>query len=104
MKEVAIPMKLLPLIQAFSTDTKSAKFLIAEALNPIDYIAIEGVIALMKSLSPKSTVEMVYAAQFIVSHFIGLRLLSQNFQTDQKLGLKLLKFSNKAMAKLQGEK
>jgi len=115
MKEITIPKKLAPLVKAFSADEKSAKTLIIEAAKAIYttrdsfgfnecFISneeIEGVISLMKGINPKDTIEMIYGAQIIASHMIGLKLLSRCFDGDQALGLKLLRFSNEAMSQLQ---
>lgn len=115
MKEITIPKKLAPLIQAFSADEQSARTLIIEAAKAI-YTShdsfgfsncsisneeLEGVIALMNGISPKDTIEIIYGAQIITSHLLGLKLLSHSFATDQVLGLKLLRFSNEAMNQLQ---
>lgn len=117
MKEIVIPKKLAPLIKAFSVDDQSARLLIIEADKAISTSApsqgyeltkkdiskeeLEGIIALMKGIAPRDTLEMIYGAQIISSHLMGLRLLSHNFQVDQALGLKLLRFSNEAMGQLQ---
>ncbi len=113
MKEVTIPKKLEPLMKAFSADEASAKMLIMEAAKSI-YTSqgsfsgkdisdeeLEGVIALMKGIGPNDTIEMIYGAQIIASHLLGIKLLSHSFPVDQVLGLKLLRFSNEAMAQLQ---
>lgn len=116
MKEIVIPQKLIPIVKAFYSDNQSAKLLIREAVKSIcktgsmDYgfdeyeqsdEEIEGIIALMQGIAPQDTLETIYAAQLISSHIMGLCLLSHGFQVDQTLGLKLLKFSNEAMIKLQ---
>lgn len=44
---------------------------------------------------------MIYAAQIISAHIMGLRMLGNDFQADQVLGLMLLRFSNEAMSQLQ---
>jgi len=115
MKEITIPKKLAPLVKAFSADEQSAKTLIVEAAKAIyttndsfgfnscsiSNEEIEGVIALMNGINPKDTIEMIYGAQIITSHMLGLKLLSHSFAADQALGLKLLRFSNEAMSQLQ---
>jgi hypothetical protein len=118
MKEIAIPAKLAPLVKAFSADDQSARLLIAEASKAIGQSApssdidlfycektvseeeLEGIIDMMKGIDPRDTIEMIYGAQIISSHLMGLRLLSHNFAADQTLGLKLLRFSNEAMGQL----
>ena len=115
MKETTIPKKLALLVRAFSTDEQSARTLIIEASKAI-YTShdsfgfsscsisneeLEGVIALMNGINPKDTIEMIYGAQIITSHMLGLKLLSHGFAADQVLGLKLLRFSNEAMNQLQ---
>jgi hypothetical protein len=122
MKEIAIPSKLAPLVKAFSVDDQSARLLIAEAARaigsaeesgPLDFGLSEktiseeelsGIISMMKGIDPRDTIEMIYGAQIISSHLMGLRLLSHRFQADQTLGLKLLRFSNEAMGQLLKKK
>jgi hypothetical protein len=116
MKEIAIPEKLMPLIKAFSADDQSARLLIIETAKAISKAndksygmnksepsaeEIEGIIALMQGIAPQDTIEMIYTAQLVSSHLMGLRLLSHDFKEDQILGLRLLRFSNEAMTQLQ---
>lgn len=116
MNEITIPEKLAPWVKAFSADNLSTKLLIIEAARAINRAEtkayslndhepseseLEGIISLMKGIEPRDTIEMIYGAQIISCHFMGLRLLRHNFTTDQALGLKLLRFSNEAMAQLQ---
>lgn len=115
MKEITIPKKLAPLIQAFSADERSTRALIMEAAKTIyttqesygvsscsiSNDEIEGVIALMKGINPKDTIEMIYGAQIVTSHLLGIKLLASGFPDDQALGLKLLRFCNEAMGQLQ---
>lgn len=114
MNQVTIPKNLMPLIKAFSADDTSAKLLIQEAAkairsaNPKSYgdtpeftkDELEGIIALMRGIAPTDSLEAIYAAQIVSSHLMGLRLLSNDFQADQVLGLKLLRFSGEAMTHL----
>ena len=114
MKDITIPKKLVPLIQAFSADEESAKLLILEAAKAIyttqdSFLSecsvsneeLEGVISMMKGIDPKDTIEMIYGAQIITSHLLGIKLLSRSYKDDQMLGLKLLRFCNDAMNQLQ---
>lgn len=116
LQEIVIPKKLAPLVKAFSADDQAARMLIIDAAKTISKPEsggfsiddkeitrdeLEGIIALMKGLSPKDTLETIYAAQIVTSHLMGLRLLRQDFAPDQALGLKLLRFSNEAMIQLQ---
>jgi hypothetical protein len=117
MNEIVVPDKLAPLVKAFSADDQSARLLINEAAKAISSAIptqryesnkreiseeeLEGVIALMKGIAPRDTLEMIYGAQIISSHLMGLRLLSYEVSADQTLGLKLLRFSNEAMGQLQ---
>ncbi|MEI8366661.1 MAG: hypothetical protein WCF65_09630 [Parachlamydiaceae bacterium] len=119
MNEIMIPKKLVPLIKAFSADYQSARLLIIEAAKAISNSnsscyslentepseeEVESIIAMMHSIALKDTIEMIYGAQIISSHLMGLRLLSHDFPVDQTLGLKLLRFSNEAMIQLQKKK
>lgn len=101
MKKIAIPEKLVPLVKAFSADDQSARQLIAESLRPMND-ELDGIIAIMRQLTPKNTIQLIHAAQFVICHSSGLRLLNHGFPEDQKLGLKLLRFSNQAMSKFCG--
>ena len=114
MIDITIPKKLAPLVQAFSADENSAKMLIIKAAQDayspgfenksISNKEIEGIIALMRGINPKNTLEMIYGAQIIASHLFGIKLLSHGFKEDRILGLKLLRFSNDAMSQLQRKK
>lgn len=113
--QITAPKTLESLMQAFHVDSEdAAKALVMNAANAIygsDEIGfekkslsrkeIEGIIYLIKGINPKDTLETLYAAQIIAAHMLGMRKLSSTFQDDQKLGLKLLRFSNKAMQNLQ---
>lgn len=115
MAEVTIPKALAPLIKAFSSDEKAAKLLIVEAAKAIytthesfgvsscsmSNEELEGVIGLMRDIAPKDTLEMIYGAQIITSHLLGVKLLAHSFPVDQALGLKLLRFCSDAMNQLQ---
>jgi len=119
MKEITIPEKLLPLIKAFSADEQAARLLIIEASKTIcksqesskEYLfddtreiskeEIEGIIGLMRGIDPRDTIELIYGAQIITSHLMGLRMLSRDHHDDHIIGLKLLRFSNEAMEKFQ---
>lgn len=90
MREIVIPEKLAPLVKAFSADDQSARLLImeaAKAINRAQGIHCYGcdtnsneeleIISLMKNMAPRDTIEMVYGAQIVISHIMGLRLLRQ---------------------------
>lgn len=121
-KEIEVPLSLAPLMQAFHVDSeKEAKTLLevaayaiygreAEPENEFDVFKkkrviskdeLEVILRLMKGMSPKDTLETLYAAQIVVSHILGMRKLSQSYKDDQKLGLSLLSFSCEAMQRLQ---
>ena len=115
MKEITIPKKLAPLVQAFSSDEQSARTLIIEAAKAIytthesfgisscsiSNEELEGIIALMRGIDPKDTIEMIYGAQIVTSQLLGSKLLANGFAADQLLGLKLLRFCHEAMSQLQ---
>lgn len=107
------PKALVPLMQAFHVDSdKLAKSLISQAAEaiygttdcgtkvPISKDDLNSIASLMKGISPKDTVETLYAAQIVVSHILGLRKLASNFMEDQKLGLNMLRFSSESMQML----
>jgi hypothetical protein len=104
MTEIAIPQQLKPLIEAFSADRESAKRLIIEAIKSIGTDAeevfegeIEQVISLMGTLKPRDLTEALIAAGIIAGHIVGLRLISHNYQEDQAMGLRALRFSNASL-------
>lgn len=113
--EITVPKALVPLMNAFHIDTEEATYaLIMEAAKTIFGYSdsgssskkdiskeeLEGVFSLMKGLNPSDALETLYAAQIVASHMLGMRKLSASYPDDQKLGLKLLRFSNKAMKQL----
>lgn len=62
---------------------------------------LEGIRSLMKGLNPCGTLETLYAAQIVASHMLGMRKLVSNYPDDQKLALRLLRFSNEVIQQLQ---
>jgi hypothetical protein len=122
MKEIAIPRKLAPLVQAFSACTKKeTKALLVQAARaiycrpeeeglefefgkPSHVITkdeLETIISLMNGINPKDTLEALYAAQIVASHMLGMRKLADAGLADQHLGLKLLRFSMDSMRQLE---
>lgn len=110
--EITAPKALTPLMQAFHVNTEEARCAFTvEAVKTLfgysesgSYSAkdiskeeLEGVLSLMKGLNPSDSLETLYAAQIVASHVLGMRKLSTSYPNDQKLGLKLLRFSNEAM-------
>lgn len=110
--EIKAPKALVPLMQAFHVDDeKDASILIMEvvqiiwgqegnAFEGLSKEELEGVSYLMKGINPRDTLETLYAAQIVASHMLGMRKLSASHPDDQRLGLKLLRFSNETMQKL----
>lgn len=112
--EITAPKALVPLMNAFHMDTEEATYaLIMESAKTIFGYSesgsssqniskeeLDGVLSLMKGLNPLDALETLYAAQIVASHMLGIRKLSSSYSDDQKLGLKLLRFSNEAMKQL----
>lgn len=116
---IQAPKGLIPIMKAFHCDNEeSANFLILEAAkvifgkddNDFDLFnskkdiskeELQAVTSLMKGLNPQDTLEMLYSAQIVVSHLLGMQKLSGGYCENQKLGLKLLRFSNDAMQQLE---
>lgn len=112
--EVTAPKSLIPLMQAFHvTSKRAAKSLILEAAKAISYPAddvfsrkehskedIEVIASLVQGIKPKDTLETLYAAQIVASHMLGMRKLASSYPEDQRLGLKMLKFSGEAIQQL----
>lgn len=117
-REITAPTALVPLMQAFSVDSdEAARALVTEAARTIygqsnnDFDPFErkreisdeeldAITSLMKGINPSDTLETLYAAQIVASHMLGMHRLSAKYHEDQKLGLKLLRFSNEAMQQL----
>lgn len=107
---IQAPSALVPLMQAFHVDSdEAAKCLIQQAANaiykkgqydPVSREELEGITALMRGISPQDTLETLYAAQIVACHMLGMRKLTEQFPEDERLGLKLLQFSNEAMQQL----
>lgn len=102
---ISIPSILLPIIEAFSIESEvTAKALIRQSINMIysqgTYEDVETIFNLMKAISPKDTLEIIYAAQIVLGYLLGMHKFSLSYPDDQILGLKLLKFSNDAMDEL----
>lgn len=121
MANIAIPKKLEPIVQAFFAESpQAAKKLVIqaakaiygseEARNPFDMITrfrpisdeqLEDICVLIQGIKPNDVLEAITASQIVVTHLLGMRKLASNFPEDQKLGLKMLKFSNEATVHLQ---
>lgn len=112
--EVTAPKALEPLMKAFHVDSEeAANALVMEAAKAIfgcgDIFSrkeiseeeLNGIASLMRGISPKDTLETLYAAQIVASHMLGMRKLSSSHFEDQRLGLNLLRFSNEAMQQLE---
>lgn len=111
--EAEKPNIVTTLMQAFETDSESAaKTLISEVTKTIFGSSEFGerqvldeemdcIIALMKGINPKDTLEAMYGAQIIVCQLLGMRKLSQNYPEDQKLGLNLLRLGKEVMQALE---
>ena len=121
MNEIIVPEKLKPIIEAFFADSpRTAKSLIIQAAKAIygseeetglfDFDLrkkhnitpdeLENICTLMQGIKPKDTLEALFAAQIVVSHLLGFRKLARGHIDDQRIGLKMLKFSSESMALL----
>ena len=101
-------------MRAFSADSEAAaRALITEAANrycgsdafgcksDLSKDDLEAIAGLMHGISPKDTLEAIYAAQIVASHMLGMRKLAESYSDDQRLGLQLLRFCNEAMQQLE---
>ncbi|MDB2614337.1 hypothetical protein N9Y92_04195 [Chlamydiales bacterium] len=114
-KVINPPKELTPLIKAFHAESKETmNTLVMDAARAIkfrDPIAfgdsepseddVSLIIDLMKGINPQSTEEVLIASQIICSHMIGMRKLSSIYEGDHKIGLRMIKFSNEALQKLE---
>lgn len=121
MANITIPKRLEPIVQAFFAESpQAAKKLVIqaakaiygseEARNPCDLLTrfrpisdeqLEDVCAIITGIKPNDMLEAIIASQIVVTHLLGMRKLASNFPEDQRLGLKMLQFSNEAMVRLQ---
>lgn len=112
--ELSIPSPLSSIMQAFRADSDTlVSQLIADSIKAIygkddlgmsakpSKAELDGVVALMKGIDPKDTMELLFASQIVVGHLLGMRKLAEGYGDDQRLGLNMLKFSNEAMMNLQ---
>lgn len=117
MKEISIPQKLAPIVQAFSVESEQAIIdLIHQAAKAIYTTGdsysryditddeIESICYLIKELKPRDMIETLYAAQIVVSHMLGMHKISKNDTDDQRFGLKLLRFCNDSMQNFEKKK
>lgn len=109
--DVTIPKALEPLVKAFNTDSEEVvNALVVEAVkaligsDKVSTVELDGITSLMEGLSPQSPNEVIYAAQAVACHVIGIHKLSANYGEDQKLGLKFLRFSNEVFEQLYSRK
>lgn len=111
---IEAPKTLICLMQAFHVDSEQAiKALIVETektiygtnnpgmYKPISKDELDCMMSLMKGINPKDDLETLYAAQFVLSHMLGMRKLTIRYKDDQKIGLDLLKFGNEAIQNLE---
>lgn len=121
MANITIPKKLEPIVKAFFEESpKAAKKLIIQAANAIygsneepNFSNFEGrnhsitkdeleeICVLMHGIMPKDSLEAIFSAQIIVGHMLGMRKLSKGCLDDQRMGLKMLKFSRDTISSLQ---
>ncbi len=120
MSNITIPKKLDPIVQAFFAESPQvAKKLVIQAAKaiygsdddkspfdqstrqPITNKEIEEICAFMQGIKPVDVLEAILAAQIVVSHMLGMRNMAKGHKHDQKLGLKMLQFSNEAIGRLQ---
>ena len=62
---------------------------------------LETICALLQSFKPQDSFEALFAAQIVVSHMLGMRKIAKSAYEEQRIGLKLLRFSSEALCKLQ---
>lgn len=121
MNEITIPKKLQPIVKAFYAESAEvAKSLIVQACKAIYSVEdeddgfsyrrkkdiskeeLQAVCALMQSLKPQDALEALFVAQIVVSHMLGMRKLAKDGSyEEQRIGLKMLRFSNDALGQLQ---
>jgi hypothetical protein len=105
MADINVPPELLPLLSVFDSDNTTARKIITEAAGrQIPDEEFAGILGLLQQLRPQDDIQAIYAAQILLLHVRGLRLLCQDFREDRTLGTKTLKACHEAMLGLQQKK
>ncbi|NGX44095.1 MAG: hypothetical protein K1060chlam3_00257 [Candidatus Anoxychlamydiales bacterium] len=100
------PKTLIPIMEAFQVKSdKEIKALVIKTTQnflkeKLRKEELRSVVSLIKDIKPNNTLEALYASQFVVFYLLGMRKLTAVYPDDQKVGLKLLSFSNKALQQL----
>jgi len=109
---IQAPQAMAPIMEAFHVESdKVAKALVIEAARAIygqdkyskqsfSKTELDGVVSLIRSIKPMDSLETLFASQIVVGHLLGMKKLSESCLEDQKIGLKLLRFSSDAMQML----
>ena len=109
---IQAPKAIIPIMEAFHVESdKVAKALVIEAVTAIygkaewgkqsfSKAELDGVVSLIRSISPRDSLETLFASQIVVGHLLGMKKLSEGGSDDQKIGLNLLRFSSEAMQML----
>ncbi len=89
--------------EAFFANPKDAKKLVIEALTSmhedsqfghkklVDNAIVKAICTLMTSIRPRGNLEALFAAQLVISHCEGIRLVASSFKDDRRLGIRMLK-------------
>lgn len=105
MESINIPAELAQLLCVFDSDEETIRKIVTQAAGrKIPDEEFAGILGLLQHLRPQNDIQAIYAAQIVLCHVRGLRLLSQEFREDRALGMKTLKACHEAILGLQQTK
>ena len=119
-KDIAITNQITLLVEAINCDNQeTARLLVRRALNVVydnkksqwsfdDKADVEvnsgefdAVVALIRSVKPKDSVEAILAAQFIALHLQGMNALANDCGANKGHGMMMVRLSHQALEVLQ---
>ncbi len=119
-KDIAISNQVTLLVEAINCDNQEiARLLVRRALNVVydnkkspwsiddkSDVEVNGkefdaVVALIRSVKPKDSVEAILAAQFIALHLQGMNALASDCGTSKGHGMMMVRLSHQALEMLQ---
>lgn len=113
-KQIALPQQLDLLVQAIHCDNpEAAKLLVTRAMNSVyaqqswkgrleyDDAGCEAVIALIRGINPKDTVESILAAQFVALHLQATANIANENYNIMGQNLQMMRLSHQALNMLQ---
>jgi hypothetical protein len=119
-KEIAITNQITLLVEAINCDNQeTARLLVRRALNvvydnkksqwsfddkadvEVNSSEFDAVVALIRSVKPKDSVEAILAAQFVALHLQGMNALANDCGATKGHGMMMVRLSHQALEVLQ---